>query len=285
MAQAGVVSLVINPYPTGTDNTQRNLILEGPLNIGSSVEAQTISITAWSITSNVVTFTASNTLDGTEQIIVSGFSEAYLNGTFTLTSATSTTMVAPLVHANGSATEAGTATVNRAAAPIAITSYQVATNVLTLQAVNDLTGTETITVSGFAAGNAFVNGTYALSSATATTLVMALTHADAGPTTAAGIAIVTPQYVTNGLPISYTFINPTLGGTAIPDIGSGAVPHWIDVKSALGGAYNYKVNTTIVPNLLRIYNGITELTSAANIAGDTIVYRAEFTRGVGGSGY
>lgn len=166
----------------------------------------------------------------------------------------------------------------------AITSYQVATDVLTLQVVNDLAGTEDIVISGFSGGNAFINGSYTLTSATGTTMVMNLTHADAGPTTAAGTATLVPEYVDGGLPLIYTFTNAQGNAVQVP-LGSGAVPNWIEAYSASGGAYNYKFDQTVSPNTLRIYNGATELSDADAIVADTIYYRAEFNYGMGGSGY
>ena len=79
------------------------------------VQPEGISITAWSINTNVVTFTANNwlTVGGGQTVTISGFATStFLNGTYTTISATSTTFTVALTHANGSATEAGLFAIN-----------------------------------------------------------------------------------------------------------------------------------------------------------------------------
>ncbi len=114
MAGNGIAALQIGNYPSGIDNTQRALIVKGTLLIKTSTGA-IIQITGWSITSNVVTFTANNALTtgGGDVVTVSNFSGSFtfLNGTFTTTSATSTTFVAALTHANGSGSQHGVAVI------------------------------------------------------------------------------------------------------------------------------------------------------------------------------
>lgn len=168
--------------------------------------------------------------------------------------------------------------------PIAVTAWSITSNVLTLTAVNSLTGGggDEITVQDFATST-FLNGNYTTTSATGTTIVMAKTHTD-GSATEAGQVVLSPEYATGGLEIPYAFTDAQGKSVQVP-LGSGAVPNWIQAYSASGGAYNYKVDQTQVPNLLRIYNGVTELSDAAVILADTIYYRAEFNYGMGGSGY
>lgn len=167
----------------------------------------------------------------------------------------------------------------------AITAYQVATNVLTLTAVNSLAGGggQIIIVSGFSGGNAFVNGTYTTSSATGTTIVVPLTHADAGPTTAAGVATLQATYTTGGLPINYGFVSSSGAANPIGSIGPLAVPKWISFQTIAGSAYNYKVDLSATPNKLLIFNGITEATDAAAVPSDTVAFRAEFVKNQFGS--
>lgn len=81
----------------------------------------TVSITAWSITSNVVTFTASNSLVAGQTVDITGFpTSTFLNGfpmTVIATGLSGTQFEAnlPLAHANGSATESGIGTLTGAA--------------------------------------------------------------------------------------------------------------------------------------------------------------------------
>ena len=169
--------------------------------------------------------------------------------------------------------------------PIKVTAWSITSNVLTLTAINTLTGGggDHITVSGFATST-FLNGAYTTTSATGTTIVMAKTHADGSATEAAQV-VLTPQALTAGLPITWAFIRSTRSGNATPPLGPGAVPNWVEMYSAAGGAYNYKVNQTASPNTLIIYNGVTKLTDGQDITPDTIYFRAEFPYGFGGSGY
>ena len=150
-----------------------------------------------------------------------------------------------------------------------ITAYQVATNVLTLTAVNTLTagGGQIIVVSGFTGGNAFVNGTYTTTSATGTTIVVPLTHADAGPTTAAGTATLQATYTTGGIAINFAFVNSAGNPAPVGTIGPLTLPKWIDFHTIAGSAYNYKVDQSATPYKLLIFSGITETADAAAAGG------------------
>jgi phage tail sheath protein FI len=68
-----------------------------------------VAITAWSITSNVATFTAANTLAAGDVVSLSGFpTSTFFNGAVvTVASSSGTGFTANFTHANGSATEAG----------------------------------------------------------------------------------------------------------------------------------------------------------------------------------
>ena len=170
------------------------------------------------------------------------------------------------------------------AAPILITAFAIDTNVLTFTADNDLDtgGGQDITVSGFATST-FLNGVYTVTSATSTEIVVPLTHGDTTGTED-GQAVLTPQALTAGLPLTYAFTNAQGKAIQLP-LGSGAAANWMEVISAVGGAYNYKVDLTVSPQTLKIYNGVTALTDGDDITPDTIWYRAEFNYGMGGSGY
>lgn len=205
---AGTNLLIVNPYDmAGVDTTTRSTIVEGSI-IPAAVASPVILITAWSITANVLTFTAANslTVGGGQAISVSGFPSAisFLNGNFTTTSATATTIVVPLTHANAS-----------------------------------------------------------------------------GPDD--GLAVLAATYVVGGLPISYAFLNLQGKSSPVGTIGPRSLPKWIEVLSAVGGAAattatpSYLVNTTVSPNLLRIYAGAAEAT-AGTIVPDVVIFRAEFVK-------
>lgn len=167
----------------------------------------------------------------------------------------------------------------------AITAYQIATNVLTLTAANSLTagGGQIVIVSGFTGGNAFVNGTYTTSSATSTTIVVPLTHADAGPVTAAGVATLQATYTTGGIPINYGFVTSSGTPSPVGGIGPLSVPKWITFQTIAGSVYNYKVDQSATPNKFLIFSGITQATDAAAIPSDTVAFRAEFIKNQFGS--
>lgn len=114
MAQVGVVKLTPFTYPNGKNDTQLWQHIAGLLAIaspGTTAAGTAGPVTAYSITSNVITLTAVNSLTtgGGQEVRLSGFATStFLNGAdLIVSSATGTTIVASFVHANASATEAG----------------------------------------------------------------------------------------------------------------------------------------------------------------------------------
>ncbi len=207
MAQTGVLSLKVNTYPNGIDNTQRRQVLTGVATIASpgSAAAGTIgAVTAYSITSNVITLTAVNSLatGGGQQVTLSAFpTSTFLNG---------------------------------------------------------------------------VNLT--VTSATGTSIVAAFTHANVGATTEAGVFTLTPQYLTNGIPLSWVFTSQESGGSFIPNF-SATTPVDAQFYSLAGNV----VDTYLwdpVHATLRIAVSGTEVTTATAVPVDTIGFKAEFVKGV-----
>jgi hypothetical protein len=98
-----------------------------------------------------------------------------------------------------------------------------------------------------------------------------------------GLAVLQPNYTTGGLPISYNFIGLTGQSNPIGTIGPLATPSPILVSSIAGSAFNYAVNTTVTPNLLKILSGITEVSNGTAVTADTIRFRAEFVKNQFGS--
>jgi hypothetical protein len=162
-----------------------------------------------------------------------------------------------------------------------ITAFSLTSNVLTLTANNALTtgGGQVINVSGFPVAYAYLNGTYTTTSATSTTIVVPLTHANVALTTLVGIATLTPTYTTGGVPLSFAFINYKGVATSVAGIGPLATPKWIDIKTVTGSLVRYVTNETVSPILVAVYSGITQATDAAAIPFDTAHFRAEFTNG------
>lgn len=172
-----------------------------------------------------------------------------------------------------------TTTLTAGAAPILITKWSITSNVLTFTAVNSLTtgGGQVITVSGFTGTLSYLNGTYTITSATSTTIVVPLTAANASGTNYA-LAVLQANYTTGGLPINYSFIG--LLGTANPigTIGPLSTPDAIQFTTLAGSAFNYGVNQTGTPQLMKIVSGITEVSNGAAVTADTIRFRAEFVK-------
>lgn len=96
----------------GNTSTQTIVTLQGGVS--------SLAVTSWAIVSDKLTITFVNSLPngqvltptGGQQLTLSGFAEDYLNTVLTATSATSTTVTAPIVHADASATESAAMSVN-----------------------------------------------------------------------------------------------------------------------------------------------------------------------------
>lgn len=170
-----------------------------------------------------------------------------------------------------------------------ITSFSLTTNVATLTLVNASSfttgGGDVVTVANFTGAYTYLNGTYTTNSATATTILIPLTHANVAATAVQGLVFLQPTYTTGGIPLVYTFTNAPTGAVQVPNLGSSPVPSWIEFKTLGGSALNYKVNTIGATPTLLIFTGITQISDAAAITADTVGFRAEFPRGEGGSGY
>lgn len=172
---------------------------------------------------------------------------------------------------------------------IQITSFSITSNVATFVVVNgsSLTGGggDVVTVANFTGAFTYLNGTFTTNSATATTVLIPLTHANVASTAVQGLVFLQPTYTTGGIPLVYTFSSPASGAVQVPNVGNGGIPSWITLQTLAGSALNYKVNTIGATPLLLIFTGITQITDATAITADTVGFRAEFPRGIGGSGF
>jgi hypothetical protein len=147
------------------------------------------SITSWSITGNVATFqTTSNNLLAGNVVTLGGFgTSTFFNlQTVTVTSATGTQFVAPITHANGSATEAGFAATGGA---FPITSWSITGNVATVQVANNFPAGANITLSRFGTSTFFnaQNVTILAAGLSPTQFSFNFTHAN-GSATESGLA-------------------------------------------------------------------------------------------------
>lgn len=165
-------------------------------------------------------------------------------------------------------------------APTQITGWSITTNVLTLTANNTLTagGGQTLVVQGFNGAFTFLNGSYTTTSATATTIVVPLTHAN-GSGSQLGLATVQGTYTTGGIPVSFTFYNQAGVPIQAENLSAAPLLEWLEAQTLQGSALNYKLNTVGTSPLLWIASGITQATDAAGVPVDAIGFRAEFARG------
>ena len=161
-----------------------------------------------------------------------------------------------------------------------ITAFSITSNVATFTVNNAFTagGGDVINVTGFTGTLFYLNGQYTTNSATATTVLVPLTHANVTATTASGLATIAPTYQTGGLPISY-FINFEGKIQGVGGIGPLATLKWFEAVTINGSAYNYKVNLTGTKPLLLQFSGITQSTDAAAVPFDTVEFRAEYSFG------
>lgn len=90
-----------------------NSAYNGTWTIRNSYQGETDSITAIQVTSNVITYTANNTLSVGEYVTVSGLTNGFGNISGTVTAATTTTFSLALTHADvGLTADSGTAVAN-----------------------------------------------------------------------------------------------------------------------------------------------------------------------------
>lgn len=286
MAGNGSYSLLVSAYPEGYDKTTRRMILEGQLvpNIQSGSLATLTLVaggTGWAVNDEFTipsipgavgkVLTEAAGVAETLSIIVPG--SGGTAGTGVATAAISPSTGAGLTV---------TTTVN-AGGFIPITGWSITSNALTLNAVNSLTGGggQSIIVAGFSGSAAFLNGEYTTTSATSTTIVVPLTAAN-GSGTQQGLATLTPTYTTGGIPVNVGFINESGNLKVVPGISGGNYPNgfpgpaWIDVKTLSASGYNYQVNLTTNPPLVKALNGVTEVSNGSSLPSDTVGFRAEY---------
>jgi hypothetical protein len=284
MAGNAVALLQVSEFSlSGIDTTTRKIVVEGNVIAAEAVNSvATIAIvaggTGWAVNDEfgipgvtggigkVASVTGSAA--ATVSIVSAGFNGAVATGG-----------AAPAIAPSGGSGLTITTTLTAGAAPISITSWAIASNVLTFQAKNSLTtgGGQAITVTGFTGALSYLNGTYTTSSATATTIVVPKTGANASGTNQA-LAVLQGEYTTGGIPIAPGFIDLMGLPNPIGGIGPLASPDWFEAITIAASAFNYKINQTLSPNLLQILSGVTEVSNAAAITADTVKFRCEFTK-------
>jgi len=137
----------------------------GSASITSGTASYVVNITNCSLTSNVGTLTAPNLYAGTETgVVIAGLTGvcAPLNGTVTVTSATTSTFTVALTHANIASTpNTGTATLTSGTFSAVATTSSVVTGTVS----NQFTAGELITVVAMPTAQDAYNGTYIVATA------------------------------------------------------------------------------------------------------------------------
>lgn len=168
---------------------------------------------------------------------------------------------------------------NSANALLAITNVSLTSNAVTFTAANALTigGGDVILVAGFTGSLAFLNGGYTTSSATATTIVVPLTHANLASTACKALATLSPNYATGGLALG-SFVTTSGKTQPVPQIGPKNYPKDVRVFTRSGSSQNYKVNLNVQPSLVLDFTGITQATNGSAVPADSIGFRAEYVK-------
>lgn len=203
LAYSGYTYIYAYRTVSGNLSTASLPISTGP--ILSSTSLSPVTITAWSITSNVATFTCANGFVVGSEVKLSGFpTSTFFNGqiaTVKSTGLSSSQFEANFIHANGSATETGLANpiiTNLTGASslnaecnsnATITSVQIAAGVVTIQAANNFTPGINVKF-GIIGTATFLSGMILqVTSATPTSFTVSLpNHANYGPTADTGVA-------------------------------------------------------------------------------------------------
>lgn len=288
MAGNGTVLLQVPEFAlAGIDRTQRKIILEGSTIILEGAIATLAVVaggTGWAVGDLFLLPGGQNGIGKVATVTSGAIATVTLSNPGVNYSAQTAAPVTALYPSNGTGATITTTVNTNGGQIINITGWSITSNACTFTAVNTLTGGggQVITTQGFPSAFSFLNATFTVTSATSTTIVVPLTHAN-GSGSQSGIAFLQGTYQNtgglSGLPISYNFVDQYGRPNPIAPLGPLAVPDWFEAITIAGSTYNYKINSTVTPNLLLIFNGVTQVTDTTVITADTMRYRAEFVNG------
>lgn len=168
---------------------------------------------------------------------------------------------------------------------LVITGYSIASSVVTFNVANALTsgGGQSVVVQGFTGVNAFLNGLYTTSTATATTVTAAITAPNVSQTTAYATMTVQPNYVTGGVIIQRGFVDQLGQTRVVAGVGPLANPSrlLLETKNASQLAYSTGVVQTAIGWEARIFNWASTAgeVAAGALPADVIGFLAEFPFG------
>ena len=178
-----------------------------------------------------------------------------------------------------------TTTVNAGAGGLlVITGFSIASNVVTFNVANSLTGGggQSVVVQGFVGVYAFLNGLYTTSTATATTVTAALTAPNIGQTNLYATMTVQPTYVTGGVIVQRGFVDQLGLPRPVAGIGPQTNPAQLILRTKSGSVLTYSTNIvqTNVGWQVRAFSWTTGAEVAAGaLTADVIEFIAEFPFG------
>lgn len=168
---------------------------------------------------------------------------------------------------------------------LVITGFSVASSVVTFNVVNSLTGGggQAVVVQGFTGVNAFLNGLYTTSTATANTVTAAITAPNISQTTVTASMTVQPNYVTGGVIIVRGFVDQLGQNRVIAGIGPLANPSRLLLETKNNSTLAYSTNPvqTAIGWQTRIFNWASTAgeVAAGALPADIVGFLAEFPYG------
>jgi hypothetical protein len=168
---------------------------------------------------------------------------------------------------------------------LVITGFSIASNVVTFNVANALTGGggQAVVVQGFTGAYSYLNGLYTTSTATSTTVTAALTAPNTGQTNLYATMTVQPTYVTGGVIVQNGFVDQLGLPRPVGGIGPLAKPVYLDFRTKNGSLLMYSTNLTQTNIGLQV-RALNWASTAGEVAAgampfDVIQFTAEFSFG------
>lgn len=166
-----------------------------------------------------------------------------------------------------------------------VTGFSITSSVVTFTVANALTGGggQSVVVQGFTGKNAYLNGLYTTSTATATTVTAAITAPNVAQTSVYATMTVQPTYVTGGVIIVPGFVDQLGFPRPIGGVGPLANPSrlLLETKNNSTLAYSTQVVQTAIGLQTRVFNWASTAgeVAAGAFPADVTGFLAEFPFG------
>lgn len=291
MANQAQFLLQVSDYTlSGIDRTNRTIRIRGnaiPIIVPGSVNTGTVVAggSGWVVGDLLTTAKAPGAIFKVATVSSGALATVTVvnpGGGATATTADVATAIAPSVGTAGTITT----TINAGSGGLLIiTSFSITSSVVTFNAINALTGGggQAIVVQGFTGVNAYLNGLYTTSTATASTITAAITAPNVGTTPVLATATVQPTYVTGGVIIRNGFVDQMGLPRPIAGIGPTASPTRLMLVTKNNSVLAYSTNTTQTNIGLqtRIFSWASTAgeVAAGALTADVVGFLAEFPAG------